>query len=67
MATIDLNKAPLTVLVKLGSLAVHVEELLSTDGHAYDRVALQSLLDDPEVRAWLRHMDANGFLPKKRH
>jgi hypothetical protein len=56
----------LTLLVKLGSIAVHVEEMLSPEGHAFDRAALQSLLDDVEVKAWLTEMDAMAFLPKKR-
>lgn len=56
----------MSLLVKLGSVAVHVEEMLSADGHVFDRIAIQDLLDDPEVRAWLRLMDANAFLPKKR-
>lgn len=59
-------KPDLATLVKLGSIAVHTDELLSRDGHAYDRVALQSLLADPDVQAWIKAMDAQGFLPKKR-
>jgi hypothetical protein len=52
--------------VKLGSIAVHADELTSPTGHAFDRVALQSLLQDAEVAAWLKEMDAMAFLPKKR-
>lgn len=55
-----------SLLVKLGSIAVHIEELQSDDGHAFDRIAVQSLLNDPEVVEWVRHMDKAGFLPKKR-
>jgi len=55
------------VLVKLGSLAVHVEEFLSPDGHAFDREAIVVLLDDPEVKEWLAEMDKAAFLPKKRN
>jgi hypothetical protein len=54
------------LLVKLGSIAVHADELTSPTGHAFDRVALQSLLQDAEVAAWLKEMDAMAFLPKKR-
>ena len=59
-------KPQIGVLVKLGSIAIHVEEMLSSKGHHFDRVALQSLLDDPEVKEWLAAMDAMSFLPKKR-
>lgn len=54
------------LLVKLGSIAVHVEELLSPDGHNFDRVALAELLRDPEVVAWRESMDAMALLPVKR-
>lgn len=55
-----------SLLCKLGSIAVHVDEMISTDGHAYDRVALSVLLNDPEVVIWLRWMDAAAMLPKTR-
>lgn len=57
---------PLATLVKLGSIAVHVDELLSDDGHYLARLALQQAVADPDVQAWIKLMDAQGFLPKKR-
>ena len=57
---------PITVLVKLGSIAVHVEEMLSADGHAFDRIALQGLLADPEIVEWLAGMDRMAMVPEKR-
>jgi hypothetical protein len=57
---------PLTVLIKLGSLAVHVEEFFSPDGHDFDRTAIHMLLQDPELVAWREQMDKMAFLPKKR-
>lgn len=57
---------PLTTLVKLGSIAVHVDELMSLKGHEYDRVAIEGLLKDPEVVAWLAAMGKQSFLPVKR-
>jgi len=56
----------LTLMCKLGSIVVHTNELLSPDGHAYDRTALTLLLEDAEVRAWLRLMDKAALLPKYR-
>lgn len=60
-----LNPSP-SLLCKLGSIAVHVQEMLSDDGHAFDRAALDTLLDDPEVIAWLEQMDAAAMVPRKR-
>jgi hypothetical protein len=61
-----LTEVSLPILVKLGSIAVHVEEMLSPTGHDFDKAAIRSLLDDPEVKAYLATLDAAGFLPKKR-
>ncbi len=54
------------LLCKLGSIAVHAQELASPDGHEFDRIALAALLQDAEVIAWLSDMDSAAFLPKKR-
>lgn len=32
------------LLVKLGSIAVHVDEMISGKGHVFDKVAIKSLL-----------------------
>lgn len=55
------------LLVKLGSIAVHVDEMLSPGGHTFDRVALQGLLADPEVKAWRVEMDKMAMLPVMRN
>jgi hypothetical protein len=62
----DALKPPATVLIKLGSIARHVEEMLSPTGHSFDRSALDSLLADPEVREWMVAADALALLPVKR-
>ncbi len=54
------------LLVKLGSAIVHLDELISPGGHPFDVEASKTILGDPEVKAWLKDMDALGFLPKKR-
>lgn len=54
------------VLVKLGSIIVHVEELLSPDAHQFDLNAFRQLMEDSEVVEWLKGMDALALLPKKR-
>lgn len=58
---------PITsLLVKLASLAVHVEEAMSDDGHHFDWATLRSLLTDPEVREFLDTPKNAAFLPLKR-
>lgn len=55
-----------SLLVKLGSIAVHAEEAISEKGHHFDISALKSLLNDHEVKQWLSEMDALALIPKKR-
>lgn len=62
----DTLKPSPALLCKLGSIAVHVDEMLSADGHAFDRVALQALMDDPDVKEWLAAMDKMAMVPRKR-
>ena len=52
------------LLCKLGSIVVHVDEGLSAHGHPFDVIVLRSLVEDPEVKAWVAAMGA--LLPKKR-
>jgi hypothetical protein len=54
------------LLCKLGSLAVHVDEALSANGHDLDIQACRGILKDPEVIAWLDGMDGMALLPVKR-
>lgn len=60
-----LRPAP-ALLAKLGSIAVHVDEGLGQGGHAFDRMALASLLVDPEVADWLAEMRKLAMIPEKR-
>lgn len=62
----DTLKPQVTLLVKLGSIAVHADEFLSPGGHEFDHVALHLLLRDPEVVEWLAEMDRMAMVPKKR-
>lgn len=59
-------KPPASVLLKLGSIVVHADELMSPTGHQFDKVALDSLLKDPEVIDWLAQMDSMALIPRKR-
>ena len=60
----DPLKPSLGLLSKLGSIAVHAEEMLSAKGHAYDRAALEQLLLDSEVTKWIKEMGV--YMPVKR-
>lgn len=70
----DLLSPGSTLLIKLGSIAVHADEIhpkrgemFSKDAHPFDVEALRTLLDDQEVKEWLSGMDKLAFLPKKRN
>jgi hypothetical protein len=54
------------LLVKLGSIARHAEELLSPGAHPFDADAIRSLLADPEVREWFEAADALALIPVAR-
>lgn len=55
-----------TLLCKLGSIVVHADEMISPTGHGFDKIAMQQLLSDPQMTAWMAAMDALAMLPKKR-
>lgn len=59
-------KPDTSLLCKLGSIAVHAQEFLSSDGHDFDRIALTSLLEDPAVKKWIAEMDSAALVPKMR-
>jgi hypothetical protein len=61
-----LDNPTATLLVKLGSLMVHAEELLEPGAHELDAEAIRGLLADPEVRAWRQLMESAALLPLKR-
>ena len=50
--------------MKLGSLAVHIEEFLSPGGHDFDKTQIEVMLDDQEIKQWLK--DMGPLLPLKR-
>jgi len=54
------------LLIKLGSIAVHAEEMISDKGHHFDVEVLKVLLNDSDVKVWLSEMDKFALLPKTR-
>lgn len=56
------------LLAKIGSLIGHVEELRSPFGNEmFDGGAIDSLLRDPQVQAWLADMRAMALVPQPRN
>lgn len=64
---LDVLKPSPQLLIKLGSLIVHYQELNSKDGHALDKISIDALLNDGQVKEWLDGMDAMAFLPVMRN
>ena len=62
----DPLKPPIGLLVKLGSIVVHVDEMLSPDGHEFDRGAVEIGMADSELKAWIAAMTKLAMLPVKR-
>ena len=49
---------------KLASVVVHADEMLSSNEHYFDQLALQQVARDPEVQAWVRSL--GPLAPDKR-
>ena len=62
----DPFKPSATLLIKLGSCIVHLEEKQSASGHWMDQHALDTVRNDPEVVEWFEQMHKAAFLPVKR-
>jgi hypothetical protein len=62
----DPLKPSLALLIKLGSMVVHYEEMLSRKGHEFDKHALDTLTRDEEVVEWFATMNKMAMLPLKR-
>lgn len=62
-----MSDLPLSLIVKLGSLVVHCQEDIDSDGSAFrfDLAAIRSLANDQEIQAWLDSLDP-ALLPVKR-
>ena len=55
-----------SVLAKLASFVVHVDEFNSPNGHDYDMEAVKALLQDDELNHWIIAMRHIGMAPMKR-
>ncbi len=63
----DILKPSISILVKLGSIAVHVDEFFSPGGHEFDKTAIEQLLQDDEIKEWISQMTKAATLPVKRN
>jgi hypothetical protein len=59
-------KPSASLLCKLASIAVHSDEMLSPNGHEFDRGALLGVLGDAEIKEWITSMTKMGMAPVKR-
>jgi hypothetical protein len=55
-----------SVIVSLASLAVHVDEAMSPNGHELDAQAIKGILGDPFVQEFLERLRPMGLLPEQR-
>ncbi len=62
----DVLKPTPQLLIKLGSIITHYEELNSKDGHELDKAAIDSLMRNQDVIEWFEGMRKMAFLPVKR-
>lgn len=62
----DPLRPEIPLLAKIGSIVVHTEEMMSDAGHEVDKRALDALIQDPDVVAWLRAMRLLALIPEKR-
>jgi hypothetical protein len=65
-ATEDPLSPRASLLAKLASFVVHVEESSGKQGHEFDIAALRSLAIDPEIQVWIKEMSLIGMAPLKR-
>ena len=62
----DILKPSVSILCKLGSLFIHIEEVLSKEAHEFDIAAIKQILNDEEVKEWILEMDKLALITKKR-
>jgi vacuolar-type H+-ATPase subunit C/Vma6 len=63
----DVLKPTPQLLIKLGSIITHYEELNSPHGHHLDRAAIDALMENDDVKEWFDGMNKMAFLPVKRN
>ena len=62
----DALNPPPSLLAKIGSAIVHLDEMSGPAGHHFDKAALDQVMSDPEVKEWLEAMAELALVPRKR-
>lgn len=55
-----------SLIAKVGSILVHVEEATGDDGHEFDWATIRQLLADREVQEWLDGLRRHALVPVQR-
>ena len=64
--SLPLMDIPITLVAKLGSLVVHVQEYLSRNSNPVDRSAIETIINDPEINAWVKELEKDALVAVKR-
>jgi len=64
--TIDALDPDVSVLAKLASLVVHLQEAEGEGGHWFDIAAVKTLINDGGIREWVEAMQKLALAPVKR-
>jgi hypothetical protein len=62
----DPLKPSAALLCKIVSVVVHADEMREPGAHDFDRVALNTAIDQPDVKEWIEAMTKAGYAPVKR-
>lgn len=64
--TVEPLKPNSQLLIKLGSIIIHYQEFLSPGGHQFDKTTAETLLENEDVKEWIKGMNDLALLPQKR-
>jgi len=62
----DVLKPTPQLLIKLGSIIVHYEEWISGNGHELDKITIDAMMKQDDVKEWFKGMNEMALLPLKR-
>ncbi len=62
----DVLKPSVQLLIKLGSIIAHYEEWTSKTGHEFDKITIDSIMNEEDVIEWFKGMRELSLLPLKR-
>lgn len=62
----DVLKPTPQLLIKLGSIIVHYEEWTSVKGHELDKITIDAIMKQEDVKEWFKGMNEMALLPLRR-